>query len=85
MGTDTVLISHLLTQNVDSENTTHNHLLLITQAQKVDVLRVEVSDKDACSWNSKPSSSSSLIPYTYYHFFHTLLIPFSILYTILSL
>ena len=70
---------------MDSENRAHNHLLLIAQAQKVGVLQVEVSDKDAYSWNDKPSSPSSLIPQTYCHYFHTALISFSILYTLLSL
>ena len=47
----------------------------ITQAQKIRVLQVVVSDEDACNWNGEPSNPPSLIPSTYCHFFHTLLIP----------
>ena len=36
---------------------------------------VKISDEKACNWNGKLSSSPSLIPSTYCHYFHNLLIP----------
>ena len=36
--------------------------LTITQAQKISVLQVAVSDEDACDQNDKPSNRSSLPP-----------------------
>ena len=47
----------------------------ISQAQKIGVLQVVVSDEDVCNWNGKPSNPPSLIPSIYSHYFHTLLIP----------
>ena len=44
------------------------------QAHKIGVLKVAVSDEDACNRNGKPSNLPSLIPSTYCHYFHTLLI-----------
>ena len=66
----------ILPQNMDSDNRTHNHWFLIAQAQKDGVLQVVVSDKDDTSnRNDKTYNPSSLIPSTYCHYFHTLLIP----------
>ena len=49
---------------------------LFAQAQKIDVLQVVVSNEDdACNRNDKPFNPPSLIPSTYCHYFHTLLIP----------
>ena len=72
---DTVLVPHLLPQSMDSDNRTHNHWLLIAQAQQIGILQVVVSDEDACNRNGKQSNPHSLIPSTYCHHFHTLLIP----------
>ena len=52
---------------------THNHWLLIAQAQKTGVLQVVVSDEGACNWNGKPFNPTSLIPSTYCQYFGTLL------------
>ena len=60
---------------MDSDNRAHNHGLLIAQAQKINSLQIIVSDADACNWNEKLSNPPSLIPSTYCHLFHTLLIP----------
>ena len=57
--TDTVLISQILVQSMDSENRAHNYWLLIAQFQKIGVLLVEVPDKDACNLNGKPSNPPS--------------------------
>ena len=51
---------------------------LITQAWKIDVLQVVVSDEDACNWNSKLFHPLFLIPSIYSHYFHTLVIPSSL-------
>ena len=60
---------------MDSDNRAHNQLVLIAQAQKIDVLQVVVSNEDACNRNGKLSSPPLIIPSTYCHYFHTLLIP----------
>ena len=38
-------------------------------------MKMKVSDGDFCNWNRKPPNLPSLIPSTYLHCFHTLLIP----------
>ena len=50
-------------------------IFLIAQAQKMCVLKVVVSDKDACNRNGKPFSHPFLIPSSYCYYFHTILIP----------
>ena len=52
----------LLPQSIEWHNRARNHLLLNVQAQKVGILKVVVSDEP-------------IIPSTYCHYFHTLLIP----------
>ena len=59
---------------MDSDSRDHNHGL-ITQAQKIGVLQIVVSDEDACNRNDKLSNPPSLIPSTYCHYFNTQLIP----------
>ena len=68
---DTVSIS----PSIDSDNRAHNHCFRITQTQKVGVLQVVNPDEDVCNRNGKPSNPLSLIPSTYCHYFHTILIP----------
>ena len=65
----------LIPQNVDCDNSAHNHWFLITQVQKIGVLQVAVSDEDASNTNGKPSNPPSLMPSNYCYYFHTLLIP----------
>ena len=65
----------ILSKSMGSDNRTHNHWFLIAQAQKIGVLQVVVSNEDASNWNDKPFNPPSLIPPTYCHYFHTLLIP----------
>ena len=60
---------------MDSDNRAHNHRFLIVQAQKIGVLKVAVSDENARNRNDKPSNLPPLIPSTYCHYFHTLVIP----------
>ena len=50
-------------------------IFLIAQAQKMCVLKVVVSDKDASNRNGKPFSHPFLIPSSYCYYFHTILIP----------
>ena len=52
----------------------HNHWFCINKAEKISVLQIVLSDEDACNWNGKPFNLPSLIPSTYYYYFHTLLI-----------
>ena len=58
-----------------SGNKAHNHGFLIAQAQKIGLLKVAVSDEDACNRYDKPSNLPPLIHSTYYHYFYTLVIP----------
>ena len=60
---------------MDSDNGAHNYWFPTTQAQKIGVLQVVVSDEDARYQNSKPSNPLSLILSNYCYYFHTLLIP----------
>ena len=60
---------------MDSGDRIHNHCFLITQAQKIGLLQVVVSDEEACNRNGKPSNHPSLIPLTYCHYFYTQLVP----------
>ena len=49
--TDTVLVSiFLLPENMDCHNRAQNHVLLITQGQKIGLLQVVLSGEDACNW-----------------------------------
>ena len=49
--TDNVLISiFLLPESMGCHNRAQNHVLLITQGQKVGVLQVVLSGEDACNW-----------------------------------
>ena len=52
----------LLPQSIDWHSRARNYLLLNVQAQKVGILKVAVSDEP-------------IIPSTYCHYFHNLLIP----------
>ena len=70
--TDTVLVSLLLAQSMESDSRAHNHWLFIDQAQEISVLQVVVSNEDVCNRNSKTFNPHSLIPPTYCHYFHTL-------------
>ena len=70
---DSVLISPFFLK--DSDNRADNHWFLIAQAQKIGVLQVVVSNEDVCNWNDKRSNPPSLVPSTYCHYIHTLLIP----------
>ena len=65
----------LLPQRMGSDNRAHNHLFLIAKAQKIGLLQVVVCDEDACYRNDNWSNPSFLIPSSYCHYFHTLLIP----------
>ena len=62
----------LLPQSMDCDNRGFNHWFLISQADKIDVLHVVLSDEDACNRNGKLFNPYSLTPY--FHYFHTLLI-----------
>ena len=57
-----------------SEAWAHNHWFLITQTQKISLMQVVAPDEDNCDQNGKPSTPASFIPFTYHHYFHTLLI-----------
>ena len=61
------------------DNRAHNHWFLFCQTHKTGILQVmrmiKISDEDDCNRNSKLSNSTYLIPSTYCHYFHTLLIP----------
>ena len=46
---------------MDREKKARNHQLLISQAKKIGVLQVVVSDEDACDQNGKPSNLLSPI------------------------
>ena len=72
--TDTVLISVFFLK-VQTGMTGLRITDSLAQAPKTGVLQVVVSDEDACNQNGKPSNSPSLIPLTYWHYFHTVLIP----------
>ena len=65
----------ILPQSMYSDNRTHNHWFLIAQVQKIGVLQVVVSDEGASNRNDKPFNPPFLIPPTYCHYLHTLLIP----------
>ena len=62
-------------QRMGSDSRAHNHLFLIAKAQKIGLLQVIVCDEDACYRNANWSNPSSLIPSSYCHYFHTLVIP----------
>ena len=64
----------LLPQSMDSDNRAHNHGHLVTQAQKIGVQQVLVSDTEASNRSDKLFNPTSLTPSTYCHYFHTQLL-----------
>ena len=64
----------LLSQSINREIRAHNQWLLITQAQKIGVLQVVVSDENASRQSGKPSNAHFSVAPTYFHYLHTLLI-----------
>ena len=73
-GWNSFNLSHL-PQNIGSDNRDRNYWFFITQAQKIGVLHVVVSDEDSCNRNGKLSNPLFHISSNYCHYFHTLLIP----------
>ena len=59
---------------MDSDNRAHNHGHLVTQAQKIGVQQVLVSDTEASNRSDKLFNPTSLTPSTYCHYFHTQLL-----------